>query len=233
MIEGILFDLDGTLLDTAPQLIDALNQLLTYYGRPQESPDVLRPLVGEGTRRILQHAFGIDSTHPDFHYLRQTYWTIYQMQILQTPSQPFPGIVPLLYTLVENHIPWGIVTNKPDWLARPLIEALALPQCQCLIGSETLPERKPHPLPLLYGCQSLQTAFQHTLYIGDTLIDMRAAEAAGLHGAIALFGYAPPLTISAHWPHAYKIHNPLDLLNIIFKIPNETRDLMHHVRKMG
>ncbi|MDR6672646.1 phosphoglycolate phosphatase [Xanthomonas sp. 1678] len=185
---AVLFDLDGTLLDSAPDLLAAANALLAERGRDALTLEQLRPVVSKGSRAMLGVAFPElpaaerDALIPEF--LRQ-YETL-----IGRHSQPFDGIATLLQRLEDAGCVWGIVTNKPEYLARLILPQLGWERrCAVLIGGDTLAERKPHPLPLQVAAQRLDLAPAQVAYVGDDERDILAARAAGMASVAVLWGY--------------------------------------------
>ncbi|QNH21771.1 phosphoglycolate phosphatase [Xanthomonas sp. GW] len=185
---AVLFDLDGTLLDSAPDLLAAANALLADRGRDALTLEQLRPVVSKGSRAMLGVAFPElpaaerDALIPDF--LRQ-----YEM-LIGRHSQLFDGIAALLQRLEDAGCVWGIVTNKPEYLARLILPQLGWERrCAVLIGGDTLAERKPHPLPLQVAAQRIDVPPQQVVYVGDDERDILAARAAGMASVAVLWGY--------------------------------------------
>jgi 2-phosphoglycolate phosphatase len=224
-LHGILFDLDGTLLDSAPDLALATNALLSTYHRPPLSVDELRPFVSGGARSMLQRAFGIDdNSPPDVKAAFESEFPCYREQFLglysaapYRESRLFPGIQDLLSTLDASKYPWGIVTNKAYRFARAILEALALnTTCACLIGGDSTPTPKPHPAPLLLAAGQLKLAPGAIAYVGDDRRDMDAARAAQMMPLVAGWGYGQPDEIAAHpLGHCAVVHTPGDLLKLL------------------
>lgn len=190
-ISNVLFDLDGTLLDTAPDMAHALNQLLIEHQRPTLSYAAIRPHVSHGSAAMLRIGFGIDTEHAEFAELQQQYLTCYA-QFLTRETQLFPGGAQLLARLHDEGYRWGIVTNKPDWLTQPILAHLRLDkQCACLVCGNTTDQRKPHPKPLLHACELANMQPAACLYVGDAQRDIQAGRAAKMKTLIARFGYIP------------------------------------------
>lgn len=212
--KAILFDLDGTLLDTAPDLAFALNFLLEKNSRPTIPFDVVRPLAGHGGKALIRLGFNIDETHENFAILWKELLIIYS-QHLADNTQIFPGMTVILEKLVAEKIPWGIVTNKPGWLTKPLLEYFSLlNSAACIVSGDTLPYHKPHPEPLRYACKQLNCLPNESIYVGDAECDMQAAKNAGMKSVIALYGYIPATEKPESWQADRSIKNPLDLLKI-------------------
>ena len=198
-ITTVLFDLDGTFADTAPDLADALNKTLLANQRPALGFEKIRPVVSHGGRALIELGFGITEHHPEFDILRTELLNYYQQDIA-THTQLFPGIHDLLVSLGAQAMRWGIVTNKPAWLTEPLIDALSLPNRPCaVVSGDTLKERKPHPAPLLHACGRCYTLPQHTIYIGDAERDIVAGKRAGMLTLAALYGYIGALDEPYLW----------------------------------
>lgn len=185
---GVLFDLDGTLLDSAPDFVATCTAMLAARGRAPVDPAVLRPVVSKGSRAMVSAAFpeldaaARDALVPEF--LQRYEALIGQHAVL------FDGVAQMLDALDAAGTVWGIVTNKPEYLAR-----LIMPQqhwqrrCAVLVGGDTLAERKPHPLPLLHAAQAIGIAPADCVYVGDDERDILAAQAAGMPSVAALWGY--------------------------------------------
>lgn len=212
LIHTVLFDLDGTFADTAPDLADALNKTLLANGRPALGFDKIRPVVSHGGKALIELGFGISETHPDFAPLREELLGYYQQDIARH-TQLFPGIHELLTALATQGMRWGIVTNKPAWLTDPLLAALSLPSQPCaVVSGDTLRERKPHPAPLLHACAACDCPPHHTIYIGDAERDIVAGKRAGMLTLGALYGYIGEMDEPLLWQadgyidHAGEIH---------------------------
>lgn len=185
----VLFDLDGTLVDTAPDLAYALNQTLKRYGRDPLPFEKIRPHVSHGGVALIRAGFGLEPEHSDFQEYRQEFLTIYEQNISRETTL-FPGMQEVLIALEERGIAWGIVTNKPTWLTNPLMEQIGLAQrAACIISGDTTKNSKPHPEPILYACQQVGYPPEECLYIGDAARDIEAGNSAGTTTIIARFGY--------------------------------------------
>ncbi len=214
-LSAIFFDLDGTLLDTAPDLVDALNQLLIKYGESPLPLEIIRPTIALGTTGILSNGFQIDATHPCFSELRKEFLTTYH-HCMMNKTTYFDGMSEVLDYLDHHHITWGIVTNKPGWLAKPLLDhfQLAHRYC-CLVSGDQLTKRKPDPEPLLYACKTANVLPQQALYVGDAQGDVQAAKAAGMMAMIALYGYLPADSQPLCWEGDALINSPHQLIDWI------------------
>ena len=211
-IRTILFDLDGTLLDTAPDLAEALNTVLTENRHEPLAFESIRPVVSHGGIALIQLGFGLEQTDPAFEPLRQRLLAVYRDN-LSRHTTPFPGIVELLDSIEQRGINWGIVTNKPAWLTEPLLKDLDLfDRAICVISGDTLDERKPHPAPMLYACELAGSTPQQCVYIGDARRDIEAGNNAGMHTLTALFGYIQEDDTPGTWGADGMIDTPLELL---------------------
>ncbi len=198
-IHAVLFDLDGTLLDTANDLGSALNHLLQNHHLPPVSFDRIRPAAGSGCRGLLKLGMNIEPLDARYPALCEELLALYQRYLLST-THFFPGIEKTLQFLEQNAIPWGIVTNKPAIYTQQLVKHLQLERrAACVISGDSLPKRKPHPEPLLHACQILRQPPGNCLYVGDSAIDIQACKAAGNPSLAALYGYIPPGENPRNW----------------------------------
>ena len=189
MLEAVLFDLDGTLADTAPDLCAVTNFLLVEEGRPQQAFARLRPHTSGGVRGLLGAGFGIDPAHAYYERLAARFLEIYAARLCEE-STLFDGIPALLDALEGHGIAWGIVTNKRARFTDPLVTALGLsPRTRCVVSGDTTAAAKPSPLPILHACDVLACAPQRTLYVGDDRRDIVAGQAAGTLTAAVSYGY--------------------------------------------
>lgn len=207
----MLLDLDGTLLDTAPDLARVANLL---RGEAQLAPlpfEQLRTHVSHGSKAVLRAAFpGTES--PQLEALQRRFLQLYREQ-LTVETRLFPGFEAVLTALETHGIPWGIITNKPGWLTEPLLVELGLhARAACVLSGDSLPVAKPHPLPLLTAAKRIAVAPERCAYVGDALRDMQAARAAGMVGLAARYGYIGPGESTAEWPVTAWIESPLELL---------------------
>ena len=171
---AVLFDLDGTFADTAPDMALALNRLLESEGREPLPFERIRPHVSHGGRGLIRLGFGLEPGDASYDRLRQTFLDLYRKDLARE-TRLFPGIEELLGSLERIGIPWGIVTNKPEWLTEPLIAALGLTKrAACLVSGDTTPNTKPHPDPVLYACRQIAVNPAETWYVGDAERDVAA-----------------------------------------------------------
>ena len=218
----ILFDLDGTLLDTAPDLAAALNVVLQENRREPLPYERIRPVVSHGGMALIKLGFRIDSSDPAFSKLRQRLLDVYRENISRH-TRPFPGISELLEAIEQRGLNWGIVTNKPAWLTEPLLKDLGLfDRAACVVSGDTLDERKPHPAPMLHASELANSPPQQCVYIGDAERDIEAGNNAGMQTLVALFGYLQEGDDPRNWNASSMIEQPHDLLAWLDKGPDST-----------
>jgi len=211
-IKAVLFDLDGTLVDTGPDMAHALNTLLREEGRDDLPYADIRPQVSHGATALMRLGFGLNPGDAGFADLRQRFLDHYARRLC-VDSSIFNGMEDVLDRLERMQIPWGIVTNKPGFLTEPLLESLALlDRSACVVSGDTLAQRKPDPAPLLHACQLLQATPLHTLYIGDAERDVIAGSRAGMPTLIATFGYLGPGDRPDDWGADGLIYHPAEIL---------------------
>ena len=211
MIKAVLFDLDGTLADTAPDLSYAINRMRTARGLPELPLEATRPVTSMGARGLLGTGFGIGPDHPDFDALRNEFLAIYADNLCRD-TRLFPGIAELLLELERRAVLWGVVTNKAERFTHPLLELLGVhSRAACIIGGDTTGKLKPDPAPLLAAAERIGIAPSHCLYIGDDQRDMQAGRAAGMKVVVAGFGYLNG-SDPASWHADAIIDAPLELL---------------------
>ncbi len=214
-INAVLFDLDGTLLDTAPDLVLALNSLLASKNKPPVDFSTARNYVSQGAAALTKHGFPEVADDVTFENLRQEFLKLYKDAVC-VDTVAFDGIEELLILIEHQLIPWGIVTNKPGWLTTPLLEQLSLSsRTACVISGDTLPVRKPQPEPLLLACKHLNLPPANTIYIGDDARDIYAGNAAGMYTCIAAYGYIDKEIDIESWGADFIIHQPSELLEHI------------------
>ncbi len=207
----LLFDLDGTLLDTAPDFAYAINTLRTSFDKPPLSIEIIRPTVSHGVEAMLYTGFGLKPTDPTYAAVVQQCIKLYQEQ-LAIHALPFPGILELLDHLENHQIAWGIVTNKPAFLTNPLMERLQLShKAACIVSGDTTPNSKPHPEPLLYACKKMAVQPEHCIYIGDAARDIEAGKAAGMFTIGALFGYIDSIEEALNWEADHYVHHATEI----------------------
>jgi phosphoglycolate phosphatase len=212
VIKAVLFDLDGTFADTAPDLAAALNHTRATRNLPPLPIEVLRPQASHGSRGLLKAGFGIEPEHPDFIALRDIFLDHYTSHIC-IHTRLFGGMAQLIDELEQRNIQWGIVTNKPHRFTLPLMQALDYSsRAACLISGDTCAHAKPHPEPMLKACEIIGVTPAQCLYLGDDLRDMQAANAAGMPGIIANYGYVSDDASVANWNAQGNVNHPAELL---------------------
>ncbi len=186
---GVLFDLDGTLIDSAPDLAGAANRLRADHGLEPLPLEMLRPMVGSGARGMVGVAFGVAPGEPRFEPLRDAFLAHYEAGLLQS-TQPFEGVDRMLAALDVAAIPWGIVTNKATRFTSPIVAGLGLAQrAAVVVCGDTTAHSKPHPEPLWHAARAMGLAPESMVYVGDDLRDAQAARAAGMAMVAATWGY--------------------------------------------
>ena len=210
-IRGVLFDLDGTLVDTAPDMIASLNELRAQEALPPLPYALARTQVSHGSLGLVGLAFpGTDPVR--FEQLRERFLAIYNERVARD-TQLFDGAVEVLEALESTHRPWGIVTNKPTFLTTPLLEAIGIGlRAGCVVAGDTLPQRKPHPAPLLHAADLLGVPPHQCLYIGDAERDIQAARAAQMPVLLASYGYLGPDDQPERWGADAEIGSLRELL---------------------
>ena len=212
---AVLFDLDGTLLDTAPDFVLALNALRVEEGLTALSLDDIRPHVSHGSPALIRVAFGADDDQARFDRRRLRLLDLYAATLAQA-AQLFPGMDEVLDTIEQRGLVWGIVTNKPTWLTTPLLQAFKLgARAGCVIAGDSAARAKPFPDPLLAAARVLGCAPARCLYLGDAERDVTAARAAGMTAVIALYGYLGIDDQPHCWGGDGVINAPRDLLTWI------------------
>jgi 2-phosphoglycolate phosphatase len=214
-IKAVLFDLDGTLLDTATDLGHALNNVLTKRSLTPLSQTLIRPAAGRGCRGLLKAGMDIDEAHPEYKQLCTELLGHYHSHLADT-TQFFPGMEAVLQYLEESKTPWGIVTNKPERFTLKLIEKLQLTaRAACIVSGDTLKNSKPHPEPILHACQLLQQNPAECLYVGDSEIDVIASRAAGSPVLTALYGYISAEEDPYQWNADGYIKHPDEIITLL------------------
>lgn len=212
---AILFDLDGTLLDTAPDLAAALNHARALEGLAPLPLHTLRPYASHGARGLLACGFGEEQPNEDHERRRQALLDHYHAN-LAVGTSLFGGVAELLEELAIRKIPWAIVTNKPGWLTAPLLVHFAeLASAGCVVSGDTLKVAKPHPQPLLHACAALGVEAKNCWYVGDARRDLEAGRAAGMKAVLAEYGYLTAEEPEADWPIDLKISQPLELVALL------------------
>ena len=214
-IGGVLFDLDGTLLDTAADLAAALNQvLISQQAKPLSVNDV-RPAISSGVAGLLNLGLQINIKDPIFPSLRKQFLDYYAQHIC-VHTHLFQGVETLINYLQEKKWPWGIVTNKSAILTEQLIKKFPLlNKAKCIIAGDTLKYSKPHPQPLLHASICIACLPEHCVYVGDAKRDIEAANAANMHSLIALYGYINDKEDINTWNASASITSPADIIKYL------------------
>jgi N-acetyl-D-muramate 6-phosphate phosphatase len=212
-VAAVLFDLDGTLVDSAPDLAGAANELRAAEGLHALDYAVLRPMVGTGARGMLDAAFGIGPGHARYDQLREQFLLRYEARILRE-TQVFSAMQPVLQALEGAALPWGIVTNKIARFSVPLVQGLGLMQRSAvLISGDSTPHAKPHPQPLLEAARRLGIEPSRCVYLGDDQRDVQAGRTAGMAVLAAAWGYLGRGESVHHWQADAVLSEPHELLN--------------------
>jgi phosphoglycolate phosphatase len=214
---AVLFDLDGTLVDTAPDMAAALNRVVREEGFSALPAENIRPHVSRGGLALTRLAFGgrfTDETRIEA--LRQRFLQYYLEDIAQH-SRLFEGFEDLLNRLEQARIAWGIVTNKPAWLTDPLVAQLKLNERSAVtISGDTTAERKPHPLPLITAAETIGLPCDQCIYVGDDPRDIEAGKAARMTTVVARWGYIDEDSDPDQWQADFQVDQPGDLSHLVF-----------------
>jgi len=215
IVKAVLFDLDGTFADTAPDLAAALNHTRATRHLPPLPLETIRPQASHGSRGLLKTGFGIEPDAPDYGALRDIFLDYYARNIC-VHTRLFAGMAELVAALEQRGIKWGIVTNKPHRYTVPLMQALGYAErAACLISGDTCTLAKPHPDPLLKACEIIGVTPGQCLYLGDDLRDMQAANAAAMRGIIARYGYIGDDAQLDNWEAHGIIGTPTELIGCL------------------
>jgi 2-phosphoglycolate phosphatase len=214
MIQGVLFDLDGTLADTAADLGAALNRLLAEHGREAQPYAAIRPIASHGARGLIELGFGITPAHSEYDQLRSDFLNHYE-QALCEHTRLFDEVPELLDALNSRSLRWGIVTNKPSRFTDPLVAQLPFANRPgTVVSGDTCGVPKPDPAPLLYAARELELPPSQLLYVGDAERDIEAGRRAGMTTIIADWGYIDATEQPEQWQADFRIQTPLQLLDI-------------------
>lgn len=221
-IRAVLFDLDGTLLDTAPDFQRIINEIGNLHGRPPVTLPLVRQHASEGARAMLRLAFS-DATDVQMNQLQTEFLDRYAAEPVRN-SILFPGIDDTLNWLEQQQIHWGIVTNKSKRFAEPILHALTLTErCACLICPEHVSQPKPHPEALLLACERLQQPPVNTLYLGDHQRDIEAGRRAGMPTLACTYGYLHPNDRPATWCADHQVSDARELRPLLQCLYSESR----------
>jgi N-acetyl-D-muramate 6-phosphate phosphatase len=211
-MSAVLFDLDGTLLDTAPDMAYALNTLLELKRHTTLPLEIIRPVVSHGSQGLLKLGFNVTFHDPEFASLCEQLLGIYHAHIADATTL-FPGMDAVLSALETQNIAWGIVTNKPHWLTTELLEKLNLSQrAACVVSGDTLAQRKPDPAPLLHACELIKHTPNKCIYVGDAERDITAGNRANMTTLIAAYGYIEESENINSWEADGIINAPEEIL---------------------
>ncbi|MTI64241.1 HAD-IA family hydrolase [Methylophaga sp.] len=206
------FDLDGTLVDTAPDLAYALNQVLEQEGRAPLAYESIRAVASHGSAGLLGLAFGITADNPEFDVLQKRFVQIYHNNLTRE-SRLFEGMQRVIDKLDEIGKKWGVITNKPTFLTEPLMAGLNLKQrAACIVSGDTTEQSKPHPAPMLHACKLINMQPAQCVYIGDAERDIVAGRDADMHTIVACYGYLSDDDRPENWQADAMINQPEELL---------------------
>jgi len=212
MVDAVLFDLDGTLVDTAPDLAAALNAALLQNGQAELPYETIRPIVSNGANALIELGFGSRLTSVEHEEIKSFLIAHYQQNIANE-SVLFNGLDEALLHLEKHQIPWGIVTNKPEYLALPLlIELELIDRASCIVCGDQVKNPKPHPESIILACKQINILPTNAIYIGDAERDIRAGRLAGLKTIACAFGYIPDTDNINDWQADKQVDKPADLL---------------------
>ncbi|MPV86682.1 HAD family hydrolase [Ostreibacterium oceani] len=213
--DAILFDLDGTLIDSAPDLIQTLNDLLTHYQRPLVASELLRQQVSYGSTRLLEIGFAGDYPTPDFHTLRREYLDRYLTQNTVHTTY-FDEVEDLLTRIESSNLPWGIVTNKPTDCTTAIVEKLGISQrAQAIVCGDTLPVAKPDPSPIYLACKMMDVDPKRCVYVGDCIRDIEAGRNADMSTIACAYGYIGADIPISEWQAEHIANTPLQILDYL------------------
>ncbi len=211
----VLFDLDGTLIDSAPDLGAAADQMRVQRGMSSLPLEAYRPLCGTGARGMLEVAFAIGPDHPDFESMREEFFANYERCMTQR-THAFDGVRELIEALLARGLSWGVVTNKSQRFSMPLTSGMPLfASAGAIVSGDTTPYAKPHPAPLLEAARRIGLAPERCVYVGDDERDIIAGHAAGMQTVAATYGYLGTRADVVAWNAHAQINSPLALLQLL------------------
>ena len=214
-VRAVLFDLDGTLADTAPDLARALNRVRAANELAPMPTDMTRPYTSSGARGLLKIGFGLKPGDERYESLRLQFLEFYAAEIC-VDTQLFDGMAELLAQFDRDGLPWGVVTNKSERLTLPLLNSLHLAErAACIVGGDTVARAKPHPDPLLHAAAAMQLPPSACLYLGDDLRDIQSARAAGMLAVAARYGYLGEGGPIESWQADAIIDHPREILDLL------------------
>ena len=216
-IQAVLFDLDGTLIDSAPDLGAAVDQMRVVRGMSSLPLEHYRHMAGAGARGMIGLAFGYTPEHPEYEAMKEEFFRNYEACMTER-TFAFEGIAEMIQALVDMNMPWGVVTNKSKRFAEPLTQGMPLfASCAVVISGDTTPHAKPHPAPLLEAAKRLNIEPSRCVYVGDDERDIVAGHAAKMKTVAATYGYLGAQADVAAWQAHAHIDSPLQLLNFLSK----------------
>jgi len=214
-VRAVLFDLDGTLVDSAPDLGSAADRMRLARGMPSLPLEDYRPHAGSGAKGMLGVAFGISLEHSDYETLREEFYVQYEA-CLTEQTRAFSGVAELLEALLQRGLRWGVVTNKAQRFSTPLTRAMPLfASASTIISGDTTPHIKPHPAPLLEAARRLNLAPADCVYVGDDARDILAGRAAGMLTVAARYGYLGAGADVSLWGADAEVNSPLEVLKLL------------------
>ena len=212
-----LFDLDGTLADTARDMANAVNVLRERHSKEPIPFENLRPHVSNGTPALLRLGFGCSPGEDQFEELRRDFLNIYENNVC-VHTELFPGIQSLLDRCADSGMRWGIVTNKPEYLTLRLVDQLGFVDgATCVIGGDSLPKRKPHPLPISHACDLADTRPDDCIFVGDSVRDVEAGNSAGVDTLAVTYGYIPPGDDPQSWGADFIVDTVPEVASILWR----------------
>lgn len=213
--QALFFDLDGTLADTAEDLVAPVQAMRAERGLPPMAFDELRPYASMGARGLIGKGLGVGRDAPEFEGLREDFLQRYE-SAMNVHTRLFPGMAEVLDALDAEGIRWGVISNKFERLVRPILDALGvLDRAVCAIGGDTTAFAKPHPEPLLHGARLAAVQTQQCIYVGDDLRDIEAGRAARMRTVAAAYGFCGIESLPQSWGADDLILEPLDLLDLL------------------
>lgn len=213
--QAVLFDLDGTLIDSAPDLGAAVDKMRTDRGLPSLPLEHYRHMAGAGARGMLGLGFGMTPEHPEFEAMKEEFFVNYE-NCMTERTRIFDGVVDMVERLVALGLPWGVVTNKSSRFTDPLTSAMPLfATAKAIVSGNTTPHAKPHPEPLFEAARRLSIDPARCVYVGDDERDIVAGKAAGMGTVAATYGYLGPQTDIRQWQAQATINSPLQLLKLL------------------
>ncbi len=214
-VRAVLFDLDGTLIDSAYDLGAAADSMRLARGLPSLPPAQYRSMAGAGARGMLGVAFGVTPEHAEFIALREEFYGHYE-RCMADHTKAFEGVDDLLDALRARQLPWGVVTNKSTRFTAPLLAGMhVFHDAATVVCGDSTPYTKPHPAPLLEAMRRMDVDAAHCIYVGDDLRDIQAGRAAGMRTVAATYGYLGVTADTRQWGADARIESPLGLLQLL------------------